>query len=160
GESLLLQAISYANDDLKMPPKGKLAQAQIEVLTQWVHLGAPYGKTSVVKHGPPKVDAEAKSFWSFKPVVRPALPAVKNKAWVKSPTDAFLLAKLEAAGLPPAPPAERGALLHRVYYDLTGLPPTPREVEDFLADKSPDAYEKVVDRLLASPHYGEQWARH
>jgi hypothetical protein len=161
GESLLLQAISYTNDDLKMPPKGKLPKAQTDILTQWVHMGAPYGKAAaVVKHGPPKVDDEAKRFWSFKPVVRPSVPVVKNQAWVKNPIDAFLLAKLEAAGLAPAPPADRVALLRRVYYDVIGLPPTPQEVEEFLNDKSADAYEKVVDRLLASPHYGEQWARH
>ena len=101
-----------------------------------------------------------KSFWSFQPVKRPAVPEVKNKQWVRNPVDAFVLAKLEAKGFAPAPPAERGTLLRRAYYDLIGLPPTPAEVEAFLADKSPDAYEKVIDRLLASPQYGEKWGRH
>ena len=94
------------------------------------------------------------------PWLRPTPPAVKRADWVRNPIDAFVLARLEAAGLPPAPPASKAPLLRRVYYDLTGLPPTPAEVDAFLADQSPDAYEKVVDRLLASPHYGEHWGRH
>src|SRR5262249_19326031 len=96
----------------------------------------------------------------FRPVVRPAVPAVRRADWVRTPIDAFILARLEAAGLPPAPPAAKTSLLRRVYYDLIGLPPTPEEVAAFLAHPSPNAYEKVVDRLLASPHYGERWARH
>src|SRR5205823_6670893 len=103
---------------------------------------------------------KAREFWSFRPVARPAVPAVKDAGWVRNPVDAFVLAKLEAAGLRPAPPADKGALLRRVSYAVTGLPPTPAEVDDFLADASPDAYEKVVDRLLASRHYGEHWGRH
>ncbi|HLJ92683.1 MAG TPA: DUF1549 and DUF1553 domain-containing protein, partial [Gemmataceae bacterium] len=96
----------------------------------------------------------------FRPVVVPALPAVQDRAWARNPVDLFVLAKLEAAGLKPSPPAEKIALLRRIYYDLIGLPPTPEEVRAFLADDSPDAYERIVDRLLASPHYGEHWARH
>src|SRR5207249_2504891 len=84
----------------------------------------------------------------------------KDSSWVKTPIDAFILAKLDAAGLQPAAPAAKAALLRRVYYDLTGLPPSPAELDAFLADDSPEAYEKVVDRLLASPHYGERWGRH
>jgi hypothetical protein len=110
--------------------------------------------------GPPRVDEQARNFWSFRPVSRPKVPDVKQADWVRTPIDAFLLAKLEAAGLQPAPPATKTALLRRVSYDLTGLPPTPEEVDAFLADASPDAYERMVDRLLASPHYGERWARH
>jgi mono/diheme cytochrome c family protein len=159
-ESLLLQAVNQL--DLKMPPKGKLPQAQIDILSSWVKMGAPWSETTVAvkRHGPPPVDDQARNFWSFRPVVRPPVPAVKRSYWVKTPLDAFVLAKLEAAGLQPAPPAEKTALLRRVYYDLIGLPPTPEEVAAFLADSSSDAYEKVVDRLLASPHYGERWARH
>ncbi|MCI0379748.1 MAG: PSD1 and planctomycete cytochrome C domain-containing protein [Gemmataceae bacterium] len=156
--SLLLDAIHYK--DKKMPPRGKLPQAQIEVLTKWVEMGVPYSDKAVVRHGPPKVDAKAKNFWAFRPVKRPDLPAVKKEAWVRNPIDAFVLAKLEAAGFEPAPPADKIALLRRVTYDLIGLPPTPDEVKAFLADNAPDAYEKVVDRLLASPHYGERWGRH
>jgi mono/diheme cytochrome c family protein len=162
GDSLLLQAVNYR--DRKMPPKGRLPQAQIDVLTRWVEMGAPWpadAATAAVKHaGPPPVDDEARRFWAFRPVVRPPVPQVKDRAWVRNPIDAFVLAKLEAAGLHPAPPADRTTLLRRAYYAVTGLPPTPAEVEAFLADPAPDAYEKVVDRLLASPHYGEHWGRH
>ncbi len=159
-ESLLLKAVNQ-HDELKMPPKGKLSQAQIDTLRQWVKRGAPWPEGAVVKgHGPPPVNEEARNFWSFRPVVPPRVPAVKNADWVKTPVDAFVLARLEAAGLRPAPPAGKTSLLRRVRYDLTGLPPTPEEAEAFLADDSADAYEKVVDRLLASPHYGERWARH
>jgi mono/diheme cytochrome c family protein len=157
-ESRILEAINY--EGLKMPPKGKLPQAQIDVLTRWLKMGVPWPAEAVVKRGPPPVDDNARRFWSFRPVARPELPAVQDTAWVRNPIDAFVLAKLEAAGLRPAPPADKVALLRRVYYDLIGLPPTPQEVDAFLADDSPNAYEKVVDRLLASPHYGEHWARH
>jgi mono/diheme cytochrome c family protein len=158
-ESLLLRAVSHAGE-LKMPPKGKLAQTQIDALTKWVEMGAPWPAGEIRHAGPPPVDDQARNFWSFRPVVRPTVPAVKRADWVKTPIDAFILAKLEAAGLRPAPPAEKTSLLRRVYYDLTGLPPSPEEVAAFLKDDSPDAYEKVVDRLLGSPHYGERWTRH
>ncbi len=161
-ESLLLRAIRHTEDELKMPPRGKLTQEQINTLTRWVKLGAPWSASTVVakRHGPPPVDEQARNFWSFRPVVRPGVPEVKHAGWVRTPIDAFLLAKLEAAGLMPASPASKTALLRRLTYDLTGLPPTPEEVDAFLADESPGAYEKMVDRLLASPQYGEHWARH
>src|SRR5262245_28785597 len=98
--------------------------------------------------------------WAWKPPVRPAVPTVRDGAWVRNPIDAFVLARLEATGLRPAPPAAREQLLRRVTFDLTGLPPTPEEMDAFLGDRSPDAWEKVVDRLLASPAYGERWGRH
>ena len=104
--------------------------------------------------------AAQKKYWAFQPVVKPPVPAVKNKAWAKNPIDAFILAKLEEKKIPPAPRADKITLLRRATFDLTGLPPRPEEVEAFLADKSPRAFEKVVDRLLASPQYGERWARH
>ena len=106
------------------------------------------------------VDEARQRFWSFQPVRRPAVPVVKNAAWVKNPIDAFILAKLEEKGLAPSRPADRRTLIRRVSFDLIGLPPTPEEVEAFVSDPSPDAYAKVVDRLLASPHYGERWGRH
>jgi mono/diheme cytochrome c family protein len=160
-ESLLLQAVNQ-EDELKMPPGGKLPQSQIDILSRWVKLGAPWpeGVTVAGRPGPPPVDEHARNFWSFRPVVRPELPAVQHSEWVRTPVDAFVLARLESAGLQPAPPAEKTSLLRRVSYDLIGLPPTPEEVDDFLADDSPRAYEKVVDRLLASPRYGERWGRH
>jgi hypothetical protein len=160
-DSLLLHAVNYLEP--KMPPKGKLPQTQIDILTRWVTMGAPWstaGPDTVKRHGPPPVDEQAKQFWSIRPVERPGLPLVQRMDWVRNPIDRFVLAKLEDAGLQPAPAAGKGPLLRRVYYDLIGLPPSPAEVDAFLADRSPDAYEKVVDRLLASPHYGEHWARH
>ena len=101
-----------------------------------------------------------RDWWSLKPPVRPPLPQVKNASWVRTPIDAFVLAKLEERGLPPAPEADRTALIRRAKLDLLGLPPTPEEIQAFIADQSPDAYERLVDRLLASPQYGERWARH
>jgi hypothetical protein len=145
-----------------MPPKGKLPETQIDILRRWVNMGAPWAEKTTLagRHGPPPVDEQARGFWSFRPIVRPSLPPVRQADWVRTPLDAFVLAQLEAAGLEPAPPASRTALLRRLTYDLTGLPPTPAEAAAFLADASPDAYEKVVDRLLAAPQYGERWARH
>src|SRR5690349_7562743 len=98
--------------------------------------------------------------WPFAPLARPAVPRVKQRDWVRNPVDAFVLAKLEEAGLQPSPPADKLTLLRRVTFDLTGLAPTPAERDAFLADQSPDAYERLVDRLLNSPHYGERWAEH
>jgi hypothetical protein len=149
---------------LKMPPSGKLSGAQIEDLTAWVKMGAPDPR--IAPAAAPPVAAkrydftEGRKFWAFQPVKKPALPSVKNQSWVQSPIDAFLLSKLEENGLAPAVPADKRVLLRRVTFDLTGLPPTPAEINAFLKDTSLKAFEKVVDRLLASPHYGERWARH
>jgi hypothetical protein len=158
--SLLLQAINH--QELEMPPKEKLPSAQIDVLRRWVKLGAPWGTRATLTGlaGLPPVESRGRNFWSFRPVERPDVPNVHAKGWVKTPVDAFLLARLEPAGLEPASSASKASLLRRVYYDLIGLPPTPSEVSAFLEDRSTAAYEKVVDRLLASPHYGERWARH
>jgi hypothetical protein len=159
-DSLLLKAINHADEHLKMPPRRKLARGQIDVLARWVRMGLPWSGTPVARRGPPKVDEKARSFWAFRPVVRPAVPEVKASSWCRNPIDNFLLAKLESAKLKPAPPAGKVELLRRVHYDLTGLPPTPEEVDAFLKDDRPDAYERLVERLLASPAYGEKWARH
>lgn len=163
-DSLLLKVLDYTGD-VQMPPAGKLPKSQIDVLTRWVEMGLPFsekkeGAHAAAKHSTTEVNEETKKFWSFQPVSRPAVPVVKNAKWVTNPIDSFVLARLEAAGLQPAPPAGKEALLRRAYYDLTGLPPLPGEVRNFLADTAPDAYEKVVDRLLASPQYGERWGRH
>src|SRR5580765_8968937 len=107
-----------------------------------------------------RFEPAARAHWAFQKVVRPVPPAVKQAKWVRNPIDAFVLAELEARGIAPSPPADKITLLRRVYLDLIGLPPTPQEVDAFLADRSAGAFEKVVDRLLASPHYGERWARH
>jgi mono/diheme cytochrome c family protein len=159
-ESLLLQAVRH--EDLEMPPDGELTPAQVDALSRWVGMGTPWGEgpLAATAAGSPRVDDAARRFWSFRRVIRPDIPPVARAGWVRTPVDAFILARLEAAGLAPAPPASKTALLRRVTYDLAGLPPTPEEVDAFLADDAPDAYEKVVDRLLASPHYGERWARH
>src|SRR5262249_55815172 len=138
---------------LQMPPGGKLKDADIAALAQWIQQGAPWGAQ------PAAAEATGK-FWAFVPPVNPAVPAVKNRDWVKSPVDAFILAALEAKGLTPARPADKRTLIRRVTFDLTGLPPTPSEVRAFLDDTAPDAFAKVVDRLLASSRYGERWGRH
>jgi uncharacterized protein DUF1549/uncharacterized protein DUF1553/cytochrome c len=167
-ESLLLAAVNYKGR--RMPPQGKLPQKQIDVLTRWVSMGLPWpgGEQANLEpkahHGPPQVTPEAMKFWSFRPLPegsrRPAGPQVRRKEWVRNPIDAFVLQRLEAAGLSPNPPASKATLIRRAYYDLIGLPPSPEEVEGFVKDTSPDAWEKVVDRLLASPQYGEKWGRH
>lgn len=164
-ESRLLKVIGYG-DKLKMPPTGKMKSDDIAVLTEWVKMGAPWPKAKAVASetkAPPKstreFTEEEKRFWAFQPLANPTVPKVKNSAWVKSPIDAFILAELEKKNLKPAPPADKMTLLRRATYDLTGLPPTVAEIKGFLADDSPNAFEKVVERLLASPRYGEKWGR-
>jgi hypothetical protein len=156
-KSALVRVLQHQGD-IKMPPRGKLPPQKIEALTTWVKLGAPWPQDKGAASGR-ETDA-AKKHWAFQPVKAPPLPAVKNRSWVVSPIDAFVLSALEAKGLKPALPADRRTLLRRATYDLTGLPPTFAEIQAFEADKSADAFAKVVDRLLASPHYGERWGRH
>ena len=159
--SLLIKAVRYLDPDLQMPPKDKkLSADQIASLEAWVKMGAPDPRLSTEPK--PLTDiAEARArHWAFQPVKTPPPPKVKQTRWVKTPVDAFVLAKLEQQKLRPAPPADRRTLIRRVTYDLTGLPPTPEEVESFVQDRQPDAYAQLVDRLLASPHYGERWGRH
>ena len=162
-ESILLNAINYR--DYEMPPKGKLAQSQIDDITQWVKAGAPYPDDMLEPSdddeagGPPPVNDETKSWWAFQKVKPPAVPKTKSD-WGTSAIDKFVLAKLEQKGLTPNKRASKVALLRRAYYDLIGLPPNPEETRAFLADTSEDAFEKVIDNLLASDHYGEKWGRH
>jgi cytochrome c553 len=151
-KGLLLHAVSYQDKALQMPPTRALTAEQVSVLTQWVRMGAPFPEY-------PKEPKETKPLWSLQPVRRPAPPVVKNAAWARGPIDRFILRDLEKRGMVPAPPADRRELLRRVTFDLVGLPPTPEETAAFLADRSANAYEKVVDRLLASPRHGERWAR-
>lgn len=160
-DSLLLKAINY-RDGLEMPPTGKLKPEQIETLTRWVKAGLPMrASAAVAKEGKGGlITPEARKYWAYQPVKRPPIPETKSPQWIANPIDAFVLAKLEARGLLPAPPAERIALVRRVYYDLIGLPPTPAEVDAFVNDRSIDAYEQLIDRLLSSPQYGEKWGRH
>jgi hypothetical protein len=154
-------------DEPPMPPPGNKAlnKAQLADLARWIDLGAPYDKPLIERPGTTKpktlvVTAEDRAFWSFRPLKRPALPVVKDSAWSRNPIDRFLRAKMEQKGITPSARADKRTLLRRAYFDLIGLPPTPEEVSAFLGDSSPNAYEKVLDRLLASPHHGERWARH
>jgi mono/diheme cytochrome c family protein len=162
-KSRLIEAVLYAGE-IKMPPKGKLSDAEIATLTAWVKGGAPWPDDGPIAKTPAAafdLHARAKAHWSFQPIRRPAVPEIPNhKLPIANELDAFLLARLGAAGLTFAPPAEKRVLLRRAYFDLIGLPPSPAEIDAFLKDDSPDAYEKVVDRLLASPHHGERWGRH
>ena len=164
--SLILKMISYKDDEHQMPPKGKLPQAEIDLLTRWVKMGLPWtpGKGPAVgeteEKAPFGITAEDRSWWAWKKIAKPVVPAVKNRSWVKNPIDAFILSKLEKQGLSPAPPASKETLARRAYFNLIGLPPTPAEVKAFQDDKSPDAWENLIDRLLESRHYGEKWARH
>ncbi len=160
-KSLLLHAIGYDNSALQMPPKGKLSADDIAVLRKWVSEGAVWSNAAE-KTAPVAVfDIQTrKKHWAWQPLQNPVVPTVKNAIWARNPIDKFILAKLEAKNLKPASSADKRTLLRRITFDLIGLPPTPQESADFLADNSPTAYEKVVDRLLASPHYGERWGRH
>lgn len=160
-ESKLIEAISYANRNLQMPPKAQLSKDEVHALTEWVKMGLPDPRTGAAPAQPPAYDyAKEKQFWSFQAVTKSPVPKVKFSEGLLSPIDSFLQADLESHGLKPARPADRRSLIRRATYDLTGLPPTPEEIDAYVSDHSPNAFEKVVDRLLASPHYGEQWGRH
>ncbi len=150
-QSRLIQAIRF-NGELKMPPTGKLADKDIAVLERWVALGLPAPSSMAVKK---ESSAASATHWSFQPIQRPSEPSVKNTAWARNAIDRFVLARLEKEGFTPSPEASRSMLIRRLSLDLVGLPPSPAEVNEFLADRRADAYERLVDRLLASPHYGE-----
>jgi hypothetical protein len=162
-KSLLIKAVRYTDENLQMPPKGKkLTAGQIADLEAWVKMGAPdprvsqsgaLGKVETIKE-------KAGKHWAFQSVKSPAIPPVKNKRWLQTPVDSFILFHLEGKGITPSPRADKRTLIRRASFDLTGLPPKPSDVEAFIADNSPDAFAKVVDRLLASPQYGERWGRH
>ncbi len=161
-QSRLLDVVGY-NSDTKMPPSGKLPESDVATLRKWISDGAYWPKDAAPAPAPStgkKITDADRQWWSFQPVKDPALPSIKNTAWAKTALDRFILAKLEEKHLSPAPPAQKLTLLRRATYDLTGLPPTTEEINAFLADNSPQAFAKVVDRLLASPQYGERWGRH
>src|SRR5262249_5173639 len=143
-DSVLLAAVNHEGP--KMPPKTKLPQQEIDILTRWVKTGLPWlpGGGDVVKTRGGQVTEEARNYWAYKPVKRAAIPEVKDGKWVRTPIDAFILAKLEANHLTPAAPADKVALVRRAYYDLIGLPPMPEEVDAFVTDPSPDAWEKLI----------------
>jgi mono/diheme cytochrome c family protein len=161
--SLLIQAIRQTHPKIKMPPGGKLKDDEIAGIAAWIKAGAVWPAAD--PKAPPKtpkytITAEQRNFWSFRPVVEPAPPKVKDTKWARTAVDRFILAKLEEKGLVPVAAADRRTLIRRAYLDLTGLPPSPEAVEAFERDKSPDAFAKVVDQLLASPRYGERWGRY
>ncbi|WP_063816400.1 PSD1 and planctomycete cytochrome C domain-containing protein [Pedosphaera parvula] len=163
-KSLLIKAVRYKDKDLQMPPSDQqLAANQIQDLETWVKMGAPDPRTTVeTSQHSYKVDFDkAKQHWSFQPVRKPSIPdAQDSQNWAQTPIDKFVLATLSTKNLSPSQKADKVTLLRRATFDLIGLPPTPKEVDEFLADDSSDAFAKVVDRLLASPHYGERWGRY
>jgi hypothetical protein len=162
-ESLLIRAIRH-DQLLQMPPSMKLSTQEIADLTTWVQMGAPWPDVPRSLRPEPSgsdlLDKKERSFWAFQPLADPPVPAVQNPAWAQAPLDRFILAKLEEKGLSPAPLTDKRTLIRRATFDLIGLPPSPAEIETFLADSSSDAFARVVDRLLASPLYGERWGRH
>jgi cytochrome c553 len=152
-ESLLYKAISGASE-LKMPPgKKALPPDAVRTIANWIDAGAKWPATAAVTTAP-------QDWWAFRKPQRPAIPKVRDSGWIQTPIDAFILAKLETQGLRPAPPAGKLTLIRRVCFDLTGLPPTPKEIDEFIKDQSATAYPRLVERLLASPQYGERWGRH
>ncbi|HEV3029360.1 MAG TPA: PSD1 and planctomycete cytochrome C domain-containing protein [Planctomycetota bacterium] len=163
-KSDLIARLRSTDPDVRMPPKGKrLPPDQIELLAAWIDAGAVWPE-AVVTLSPVTpgraITPEQRAYWAFQPVRSPAVPSVKHADLVRNPVDAFILARLEREGLEPAPEASRREFIRRVTYDLTGLPPTPQELDAFVQDPAPDAYERLVDRLLESPRYGERWAQH
>jgi hypothetical protein len=171
-ESLIVEAINY--EGLEMPPNGKLGAEKVAVLTRWVSLGAPWPSLDRAAHAPsnantsqgPKLTALDRAIWSFQPVRRSVVPDQVDRGtqdwagWSRNPIDGFILDALLKHGLTPGPEADKATLIRRVTFDLTGLPPTPEEVDAFLTDDTADAYEQLVDRLLSSPRYGQRWGRH
>ncbi|MCP5560752.1 MAG: DUF1549 domain-containing protein, partial [Verrucomicrobiaceae bacterium] len=160
-ESALIEAVRYGNEDFQMPPKRKLPDAEIAVLERWIQTGAAWpedaAKKIVVTEG--GFTEEQRNYWFFQPVKKVAPPQVSGK-WVRNDIDRFIAKKQAALKLSPAPEADRHELVRRVYFDLHGLPPTNAQLDAFVQDQDPQAYEKLVDELLASPRYGERWAQH
>jgi hypothetical protein len=156
--SRLLQAIRY--EDLEMPPNGQLPEAVAADFAKWIRSGAEIPSHHAAKQAEVVDPNAARSHWAFQPIRPPKLPAVKRSDWCKTRIDSFILARQEEAGLTPNDTADARTLIRRAYFDLIGLPPTFDEVQAFVRDPSPDAYQRLVDRLLASPHYGERWGRH
>lgn len=157
-DSLLIEAIHYTNDDMQMPPKGKLSTEQIALLEDWVKRGAPAPKSSAQPADKPAAFdlAAARNFWAYRPLTRPQPPESAGS----TPIDRFLRPALDKAGLTPSAPADKAILIRRLTFDLHGLAPTPEEIDAFVADPSPDATTRLVDRLLASPRFGERFGRH
>lgn len=164
-DSYLYKLITHAREPRMPYKKGKLAEQQVAHIAAWIDLGAPYDAPLFEKKKGPswtetKVAADMRDFWSFQPLRRVEPPAVKNGAACRTPIDRFVVARLQAAGMQPNPAVSRRQLIRRAYFDVIGLPPSPQELEAALNDKSDDWFDKLADKLLASPHYGERWSRH
>ena len=163
-KSLIVKAVRYTDEDLQMPPKEKLPAEKIAAIEAWVKMGAPYPEAAVPVAGAKSnahLDIEQmRTFWSFQAPEEHAVPDIKDRHWAQTPIDNFVLQKLEEKGLSPGKAADKRTLIRRATFDLIGLPPTPEEVEAFVNDQSTDAFAKVLERLLASPHYGERWGRY
>ena len=159
-KSLMISAISYTDPDLEMPPTGQISSREIETLTGWIDAGLPWPTGVTLQSDAEEIAPSLQPLWCDLPPQRPAVPRVESGKSPPSPIDAFILSRLEDAQLRPAPPTDRTTLIRRLTYDLTGLPPTPAEVTAFVETEEPDAYSKLVDRLLASPQYGVKWGRH
>lgn len=160
-ESRLLKAVLYQDPTLAMPPDNALSKREIDLLRKWIEMGAPDPRTVEEKVGPRAIDFDAgRQFWSFRAIADPKPPQVKNVDWPNSPIDRFVLARIEDNQLTPVGPAPRRILIRRLFLDLLGLPPTPKDVQQFIDDESPDAWLRLVDRVLSSPHYGQRWGRH
>ena len=162
-KSLMVEAIQYHNKDLKMPPKeeDRLSEEQVADIVAWIQMGAPDPRGGSAPAMKAINIEESRKHWAFLPIANPPAPKVTDKSgFVKSDIDRFLLANMKEKGLTPSPQVDKRALIRRAAYDLIGLPPTPEEVEDFVKDKSPNAFAKVIDRYMASPRYGERWGRH
>lgn len=158
--SLLVKALRYG-DDLKMPPKGKLADNIIADFETWINQGAVAPRKDAVTAKAKGMSLEeGRNFWAYRQPLKSPVPVVRDAAWPINDIDAYILARIEAKGWRPAPDADRATLARRLYYDLIGLPPSPQQIDEFVQDRTADAYERLVDQLLASPHFGERWGRH
>ena len=161
-QSLLIAAINYG-DIYQMPPDSRMTSAEIAVMTRWVEMGAPWPQEperAIATTDKFDLDLRKSAHWCWQPIKSPTVPPVAGRQWPQDPIDSFILQRIEEAGLTPAKPADRQTLIRRVYFDLIGLPPMPEQIQQFISDDSEAAFAKVVDELLASPEFGEHWARH
>ena len=159
----LMSRVRSSDSDEQMPPKGeRLNKDQLAILEEWIKQGAPWpgGNEGLTKRAKGKITDEDRKWWAFQPLGKVSMPTVKDNGWARNEVDRFIFSKLSGSDLAPSPEASRQVLIRRVYFDLWGLPPSAEEIDAFVGDKRPDAYERLVDRLLASPKYGERWARH